>query len=52
MFNFNLRRYTMGTVTLKPACKTEGFGKISGIRHCSDGEDAAGYELTAQAGGY
>ena len=41
----------MGTITLKPACNTEGFGKVSGLRHCSDGEDAAGYELTAEAWG-
>ena len=38
----------MGTLTLKPACKAEGFGKVSGLRHCGDGDGAAGYSLTAE----
>ena len=40
--------YAMGTIDFKPASKIEGSGKISGLKHCSDGDDAAGYELSAR----
>lgn len=38
----------MGTIDFKPASKIEGSGKISGFKHCSDSDDAAGYELSAR----
>ena len=37
-----------GTVDFKPACSVDAHGKVSGLMYCSDGDEALGYELSAE----